>query len=165
MKTRRRSRKGGTRKVQFNRSIKNNNYYEPNESTNRPNYLPNLLTAVRRHRPQPSNLHEHDAAIYAAVMESHNSPHSMYEHLKAIYEVVPLTQTEYTLVNDLFKNRGFVRAIDILTTSPLPPATKEKLLNYIRFSRAVKKLQHAFSKNTRSSQRFVHEEWGPNTNE
>ncbi len=161
MKTRRRSR-GGTRKVRFNSKTKEGNSYESNQSTNHPNYLPNLLTAVRRYRPQPTDLHEHDAAILAAVMEAHNTPQEMFQHLKDIYEVVPLTENQYQIANTLYKKHGVSGAIDALLSAPLPPDSKEKILNYLRFVKVSKKMRQMFSKEIRSSQRYIHNEWGPN---
>lgn len=162
MKTRRTKRRGGTRKVRFN-NTKPNNANNEKPKRNDPTYLNDLRERVRSQIPEPSVIQTNDAEIMAAVLETQDTPEEMIQALQLIYTPELLSAPEYTLANQLIQKRGYGTSINVLDSSPLPTTVKDKVLRYVRYQRAVDKIEHMFVRG-KSNPRFVHEEWGPNKN-
>jgi hypothetical protein len=152
---------GGTRKVRFhNTNASNTNNGKPKR--NDPTYLNDLRNRVRSQIPEPSVIQTNDAEIMAVVLETQDTPEEMMHTLHVIYNPEQLTDAEYALANPIIKRRGYGIGINVIDSSPLPPAIKDKILRYVRYVRALRKVEHIAR--GKSNKRFVHEEWGPNKN-
>ncbi len=160
--------RGGTRKIHFANNVtsapssNNSNEYAPED----PKYLSNLYEAMHKIIPIPSSLQERDAQILAEVMEMYDDPKDMEGALRRIYKPEEVTAEELAYINKKQPlHKQLARSINTLNASNLSFTLKQKILNRLRFNRAIHKLYAIFIKNS-SNPRFIHKEWNrTNTSE
>jgi hypothetical protein len=156
--------RGGSKKVRFSNVTPEQNYAE-HAIHGHPEYLRNLREMVRSRIPEPSQIQTNDAEVLATVIETHDDPEEMIRALHTVYGPEELTPEEFDLANRLIKGRGFGTAINVLDSSTIPVDKKNKILNYVRYARAIRKVNYMFFRKNLSHPRFIHTEWGPNTDE
>ena len=174
MKTRKHKQKGRgilqskptTRKsVQFfirnkRNHINNSNNANTNKTKpwNQPGYLEELKSVLKGVLPPVANVHQHNAEIMGALLESYNNPEDMYEMIDLIYNYEPLTPQEQEVLKPYTHNK-VPKEISRLAASNLPPDVKRKLLNFYRRFRARQKIHHLYEKKHEPKVRYIHPEW------
>ncbi len=102
--------------------------------------------------------HANDAEIFAAVQNSYNDPAEMREALRLIYNPQPLTANEKTVMNMLL-TKGIHKGINRVAIAPLSPEMRERILNYLRYVCAVRKIEHTYETEHVTNPKYVHAEW------
>lgn len=125
---------------------------------NKPGYLEELKSVLNGVLPPVANVHQHNAEIIGALMESYNNPEDMYEMIDLIYNYEPLTPQEKEFLKP-YVHSNAATEISRLAVSDLPPDVKRKLLNFYRRFRARHKIHHLYEKKHEPKARFIHPEW------
>jgi hypothetical protein len=148
-------RKGGA--VTFHKNTK-----PPNASNNyshlRNTYLNELHEHLQSTYYPVAPQHSNDAEIFAVVQNSSNNPAEMREALRIIYNPQPLTEQEKKITNALL-SKGIHKGINRVAIAPLPTQSRERIMNYLRYMRAVNKIEHTYETAHVTNPKFVHAEW------
>ncbi len=139
-----------------------NNTKPPNASNNyshlRNTYLNELQEHLQSTYYPVAPQHANDAEILGAVQNTYNDPAEMREALRLIYDPQPLTPNEKAVLNMLL-TKGIHKGINRVAIAPLSAEMRERILNYLRYVRAVRKIEHTYETEHVTNPKYVHAEW------
>ncbi len=121
-----------------------------------PNYLTNLHELLQDRGYPVAPQHANDAQIFAAVQNSTNDPVEMREALRLIYNPQSLTDSEKAVMKMLL-SKGIDKGINHAEIAPISASMRERILNYLRYFRAIHKVRHLYEKE--HVPKYVHAEW------
>lgn len=153
-----RRRAGGAVTFRNNTKPSNNSNNSNNYSHLPPTYLNELHNHLESTIYPVANQHANDAEIFASVQNSYNDPAEMREAIRLIYNPQPLTQNEKGVLNTLL-TRGIHKGINRVAIAPLSPEMREHIMNHLRYSRAIAKIEHMYEREHVPKSKFVHPEW------
>lgn len=123
------------------------------------NYWNTMTEKVHQALPTVSQYHAENAGMLGVLDSMLNDSQEMKDALRALYNPQPLTDSEKSLVARLMRKNGIARGINRIAEAPIPEITKQRILNRLRYERAVQKVAHIYEKDHVTNPKFLHPEW------